>query len=267
MVSSTTGNTETHKIVLHQDTFLKYPQLYLDVFVVGDDTEQRAFAEMFIRAGCRKAESIETADLVVFTGGADVNPALYGQTAHSLTRFHDKRDEEDMKVWQECFLRGIPTFGVCRGAQFLYVMLGGRLYQDIDNHHGDHQMWDHEGHALIPKVSSVHHQACIADSTLGINIVATTNQSDWCWENDKIKISQVADMEAFWCPDTVTFGVQGHPEYRGYDHFARWSLEKINKYVNENPDVVLLGGVRRIKPDLLEDRVAKRMEALATKAN
>jgi len=237
------------------------PQLYLDVFIAGDTYDQRAFAEMFVAAECNRASSPAEADLVIFTGGADVNPALYGEDPHSSTIYNIGRDEADLELYDECYKNGIPMFGVCRGAQFLHVMNGGKLIQDIDNHNGDHVLWDIKARKQIKKVSSVHHQACIRNPTGGMDTIAVASKSKTRWFNPTTKTEGPAtDVEAFFYRETCCFGVQGHPEYRNYPEFRRWCLDYLNQFINENVDLVLTkpakGGtsVRRMKPDIMAQR-------------
>lgn len=245
-----------HRVTLLRDTELEYPELWLSIFVAGNRYEQAQFAEMFSRARCRKANTPQEADIVVFTGGPDVNPALYGEKPHRDTSFYDDRDTADINLYLVCLENGIPMFGVCRGAQFLNVMNGGKLYQDIDGHNGNHSMWDVNRKKMIERVSSVHHQAVIANPKGGMEIIATANKARERWLNPKDCVrGTVADIEAFFYRDTCCIGVQGHPEYRNYDHFTQWTLELLNELVVLNPDIEWVGEGkikhRRMKPDLL----------------
>ncbi len=52
-------------------------------------------------------------DLVVFTGGEDINPALYGETCLVSTIFSANRDKEDLTAWNK--YRDTPKVGICRG--------------------------------------------------------------------------------------------------------------------------------------------------------
>lgn len=246
-------------VTVLRDTTLQFPELFMEVYVEGE--ELRAFAEMFISARCTKAESAETADLVVFTGGSDVNPEYYGEDCHPRTHFHPARDDADVKLYKTCLENGIPMFGVCRGAQFLHVMNGGKLYQDVDNHVGDHAIFDIRKKIHIPKVSSVHHQMVIPDRTLGMEIIADTHQATVRELNKTKKITgKMSDVEAFFYPDTCCFGVQGHPEYRGYYHFRQWCLEMIDELICQNPDVEVRGRFRRLKQDIMAQRDAMQAE-------
>lgn len=244
----------THKVQVMQDHTLHYPQMFLDVHVVGDMMEQRAFAHMFVRSACKKAESIAKADLVVFTGGVDVDPQLYGEERHYSTSISVKRDNDDIEAYLTCYNLGIPMLGVCRGAQFLHVMQGGKLFQDVDNHNGPHSMYDVRGHKMIEKISSVHHQMVIPDVRLGIEILGTSGgQSKVRKRNPReTETGHATDTEAFFYRDVCVIGVQGHPEYAGYNYFTKWTLDVINELVCNNPDIIReVGGNLRLKPDIL----------------
>lgn len=65
-----------------------------------------------------------------------------------------------------------------------------------------------------------------------------------------------ADVEAFFYKDTCCLGVQGHPEYSGFNYFTVWTLKKIEEYIAYNLDVTWTGPAGdqhlRLKPDCLE---------------
>jgi putative glutamine amidotransferase len=71
-------------------------------------------------------------DAVVLTGGGDVDPALYGQTPHPLTRVvPSERDRFELAVARLCLSEGLPLLAICRGLQVMNVACGGTLVQDI----------------------------------------------------------------------------------------------------------------------------------------
>lgn len=71
-------------------------------------------------------------DGILFSGGIDLQPHLYGEEVHPATDESDPRlDEFEMKVANWALQEDIPVLGVCRGMQLLNVVLGGTLYQDI----------------------------------------------------------------------------------------------------------------------------------------
>lgn len=76
---------------------------------------------------------IENADIVVFPGGADVDPKLYDNKRLSGTYTSVYADERDLDAWNKMKPNQL-AIGICRGAQLLTVLNGGMLIQDVDNH-------------------------------------------------------------------------------------------------------------------------------------
>jgi putative glutamine amidotransferase len=84
-------------------------------------------------------ELLDLLDGAVFTGGPDLNPAVYGQDPHpESTGFHDQRDRSELALIREALRRDMPVLGICRGMQLLNVALGGDLHQHLgsDTHKG-----------------------------------------------------------------------------------------------------------------------------------
>jgi gamma-glutamyl-gamma-aminobutyrate hydrolase PuuD len=230
---------EGHIVRLLEGCGEETPHLYMDICVEGDQSEKQAFAKMFAPAKCKGVQSPLDADLVIFTGGVDVNPLLYGEEKHNTTYHSPARDRRDQQVWDICVENGIPMLGICRGAQFGAVMKGAKLYQDVNNHNQDHTIWDIRKSRQVP-VSSVHHQMVIADIPGGMIVIADANNATERWKNPTEKVSgKRMDVEAFWYPDVAFLGIQGHPEYAGYDEFRLWSLKLIEELIWFNPDVKL----------------------------
>lgn len=255
------STTPKHRITLMPDHLLAYPELWLEVYVAGSKHEETQFAQMFVRARCKRAASPEEADVVVFTGGPDVEPIFYGEIAHRSTSVSQHRDTEDIELYRFCVDKGIPMLGVCRGAQFLHVMNGGKLFQDLDGHYGDHAIVDLKTKEIIKEVSSVHHQACRPNPLGRMHILATANKSRYRVRDvnelgHKKEVGSNADIEAFFYPDTCCLGVQGHPEYRGYNAYAIWCLKQIEEcfILNNDVDWCKTTGKRRLSPAVLAMR-------------
>jgi putative glutamine amidotransferase len=74
----------------------------------------------------------ERLDGVFITGGADVDPACYGEQKSPLCGAIDPdRDAVEIALLRHALGRNLPVFAVCRGIQILNVTCGGTLYQDI----------------------------------------------------------------------------------------------------------------------------------------
>lgn len=71
-------------------------------------------------------------DGVLFTGGGDVDPALYGEAPHPSYRPAEAgRDAFEAALARAARAAGLPIFAICRGMQIVNVALGGTLIQDV----------------------------------------------------------------------------------------------------------------------------------------
>lgn len=76
-----------------------------------------------------------TLDGMLFIGGPDYSPALYGETDHPTIKHLDpERENFDLTLFAYLHKRRIPILGICGGMQLINIVLGGSLIQDIDTH-------------------------------------------------------------------------------------------------------------------------------------
>lgn len=254
---------DTMRVTVFKDHHLDYQDLWLAVHIITDNAfEEAQFAEWLCRAKCYKAPSIDDADLVIFTGGSsDIDPSLYGAASkHSQTQIDRKRDDKEMDIYLYCLLNGIPMVGICRGAQLLHVLNGGKLYQDVDGHYGPHDIWDVMGQKVIANTSSSHHQMCKPNDSNGMIMIAHTQKSRERWTDaeTKAKGGTHLDIEAFFYRDTCCLGFQGHPEYKNYNAYSVWAIDQIWHWIVCNPDVQYENKNLRIRSDILFDRIGER---------
>jgi len=77
-------------------------------------------------------ELLGALDGLLLTGGRDYDPALYGRVRHPATKLvSDRRMAFDVALARAALAAGVPTLGICGGAQLVNVALGGTLVQDI----------------------------------------------------------------------------------------------------------------------------------------
>ena len=188
------------------------------VYIVGgDDLVER----MFFSRSYTLTYDLQKADVVVFTGGADVTPSFYGSEPHPTT-YNDKfRDATEEKV----FLGSSHTLriGICRGSQFLCVMNGGVLYQDVDNHCRPHSLiyTDETGLDTVCRVTSTHHQMMYPRShkphgnpfELWGFASEATHRDFGRGLNRPTDHTEGPDVEIVFWPETSSLGFQPHPEY------------------------------------------------------
>ncbi len=83
-----------------------------------------------------RGEAFATMDGLLFSGGADLDPARYGQPNEGATDIEPDRDQLEAEAWAAAERRGVPVLGICRGFQAVNVFSGGGLLQHIDGHAG-----------------------------------------------------------------------------------------------------------------------------------
>jgi putative glutamine amidotransferase len=74
---------------------------------------------------------------LLLTGGADVDPARYGEARHAtVTDVDAARDEYEMALVRAAMAADLPVLAICRGLQVMNVALGGSLIQDVPSQIG-----------------------------------------------------------------------------------------------------------------------------------
>jgi len=71
---------------------------------------------------------------VVLTGGVDVIPSLYGGKVpypHQPATFLPARDAFEKNVYEYTQQRQLPVLGICRGLQYINILEGGKVYEDM----------------------------------------------------------------------------------------------------------------------------------------
>ena len=89
-------------------------------------------------------EILDDVDAMVFTGGSDINPAVYGQDpAPGVERFLRPSRRGRARAHAHRAGQAMPVLGICRGMQLLNVARGGDLIQHLegDTHKGPPGMY------------------------------------------------------------------------------------------------------------------------------
>lgn len=179
------------------------------------------------------------ADLAIFPGGADINPALYGEEPNQRTSWWDSVDNMQINLYEELPERCLK-FGICRGLQLLCALSGGKLIQDVTNHAcGNHDIQTVEG-VKMP-ITSCHHQMIfpynLREEDYQILAWADPARSGHYFgeTNNNIALPRnFVEIEMCWFPKTNCLGVQGHPEWMSANsavvkYLNKLILQKLNK--------------------------------------
>ncbi len=200
------------------------------VLVVGKGGTSGAMEGMFRnRKDYRLVSLPSEADLMVFTGGEDVCPVLYGEATQKGTSSNIMRDFEEIAALRYALDNDIPLAGICRGAQFLNVMAGGRLYQDVSCHCGNFAQHDAQlADGKIVKVNSYHHQMMIPSERMKHDVLMWANNS----ARDKHTNSAIAlETEAVYYYGMNALCFQPHPEFMTQDDTRETFFNLLEEYV------------------------------------
>ena len=161
-------------------------------------------------------ETLDALDAIVFSGGADVDPAHYGAEPHPETDAPQvRRDAAEMALLHAALERDMPTLAICRGFQLLNVARGGDLIQHLPERVG------HDVHKQVPGEFAVHPVEVKEGSRLGAIVGSTPHVTS----HHHQALGRVGEglVESAWAADGTlegvedpsrrfVVGVQWHPE-------------------------------------------------------
>lgn len=179
----------------------------IDLYVKG--VEDAGATAVVVRPG----DAVPPFDALLLTGGADVNPDLYGQEADpELGKVETMRDAQELLVFSQARKQQAPILAICRGMQLVNVALGGTLIQHVGGHvQSDDPEVDRTAHTMAVtagtaleglvkgrevEVNSFHHQV-VDRLAPGLEINA---------------LDPEGHIEGFETHDGSILAVQSHPE-------------------------------------------------------
>jgi putative glutamine amidotransferase len=165
-------------------------------------------------------ELVAMLDGLLLAGGADIDPAAYGQTPHPETQETvPERDAFEIALTRCAIERDVPVLGICRGMQLINVALGGTLTQHLPEHLG------HEEHRrVMGSFEGSDHDVELLDGTLAMRVIGAARHGtkshhhqgvDRVGEGLRVSATAAADglIEAVELPErSFVLGVQWHPE-------------------------------------------------------
>ena len=207
----------------------------MKIYVVGGADNYVNFIE-----NVQLVDKLEDAQLVVFTGGEDVTPSLYGCKKHRTTYSNLRRDQAEQAIGNKVDPKKQVFLGICRGSQFLCVMNGGKLIQNVTSHANGftHGITNSD---KVYQITSTHHQMQypfdLSGDDYDILFTSYEVESDY-YEGDGIDPNVVFGRE----PEIVLYhknglpkclAVQGHPEMIPDSPVAKMINNLVKDLVNE----------------------------------
>lgn len=183
--------------------------------VVGGDA---LIEQMMVQAGAYQS-SLRHSELVIFSGGNDISPLMYGEAGyHPLTQRTDiERDRFERAAYIASLAKGKTIIGICRGAQLLNVLNGGRLWQNVDGHRNvphfvTYTSEKNEKFHIV--VTSDHHQMMVPGKHSSVWAVAGRSTIKSTFEEDiPMPSNHTDDPEIVFYPATRSLCFQPHPEW------------------------------------------------------
>lgn len=177
--------------------------------------------------------------LIIFTGGPDVPPMLYGE-GNKYSHLDRSRSKIDVDNFAIALANGTPMLGICYGSQFLTAMQeGGKVIQDVSNHAigRTHEIIDIHGNTL--EITSTHHQMMYPFGIKNYELIAHSKErlSDRYltgfgeYKNEDVSV----EPEIVYYPDTNCLAIQGHPEFERCPEITRkYCRELVKIYLLKN---------------------------------
>ncbi|WNV88827.1 gamma-glutamyl-gamma-aminobutyrate hydrolase family protein [Umezawaea sp. Da 62-37] len=157
-----------------------------------------------------RAETLGWLDGLVLTGGADIDPASYGQEPGPLTGPPRRsRDDTEFALLRAALELDLPVLGVCRGAQLLNIALGGTLHQHVPGHNPSPGVFARTEVEVVPDSALAgivgdrttvhcHHHQALDVLGAGLRVVATAPDG----------LAEAVELTGA----RFVLGVQSHPE-------------------------------------------------------
>lgn len=186
----------------------------MKVFVVGPATGYARFLE-----DATLVKDMKEAEVVLFTGGEDIDPSFYGCEKFEMTYSNIERDKREIEAFKQVRPDQLVV-GICRGLQLSCVMYGGKLVQHCHGHSIGRTHEIDNGERLY-EITSIHHQMVypydLPKEDYDI-LFRSSNPLSGKYYGDKIDSQVILDDGE---PEIVVFhreglptclGIQGHPE-------------------------------------------------------
>jgi putative glutamine amidotransferase len=147
------------------------------------------------------AETLDALDGVVFSGGSDIDPTLYGCEPHVETKIiRPERDHGERHLMESALEKDIPLLAICRGMELLNITRGGTLEQHLPDRTQD------VAHKGGTGVYSSHEVAIKPDSRLG-GILGSSVEVKSHHHQAPETVGDGLD-EVAWAPDDTIEGIE-----------------------------------------------------------
>lgn len=206
-------------------------------------------------------EYVAFADVLCLTGGADIHPRWYHKyyrDSAEMEGLSQSRDEFDFALCQRFIEEQKPILAIGRGMQVVNVLLGGTLYQDVEEKTGQNHWISYCIEKKMHLVQMLRNS--VLEEFLGEHFLVNSyhRQGIAMLGDGLVAAYQSEDglVEAFFHKELPILGVQWHPEQADWDGkqqmevftaFYKWVTLQKKKEVEhqkkiQKPFVLVNGG-------------------------
>ena len=182
-------------------------------------------------------------DAVLFHGGADLWPGMYGETPirETGTKTILARDVMERKIMEAALESNTPMIGICRGAQHLCCFAGGALFQHMDGHNDSNHAIQTARGEEFHYVPADHHQVmrpnfgdrCMWEPLAWANPFQHRSCEVGVEAPEFDKWEAEFELEIVWFPAIRGLAIQPHPEWSTNDARTKDFNEYIDKLIDE----------------------------------
>lgn len=181
----------------------------MKIYVVGNNKYANWIKDALL------VDNIKEADLVLFTGGTDVDPVIYGHERNSKSYYSSRRDDQDIIIYEQARSLDKAILGICRGSQLLTALQpDGYLIQHVTKHAigNTHPIEFYDGDLL--EITSTHHQMMYPFDIANYELIAWSSPSrSTVYELSEGKTTTTRkEPEIVYYPEVNALAIQGHPE-------------------------------------------------------
>jgi putative glutamine amidotransferase len=165
-------------------------------------------------------EALDLVDGLMLAGGADIDPACYGEARHVETLGTvPERDAFEIALARAAIERDMPVLGICRGMQLINVARGGTLLQHLPERFGHHE------HCRVPgSFDDADHEVRLLDGSLAARAAGETEHATKSHHHQGVdRVGEGLLVSGFSAVDELpeaieledrryVLGVQWHPE-------------------------------------------------------
>lgn len=162
---------------------------------------------------------------IILPGGVDIDSKRYNEVRSKYAQSPDVlRDTYEFLEAERAIEEGKPIVGICRGAQLLCILNGGKLYQHTIPREGQQHpiaVKTEDGVVNILHTRASHHQIMRPEGEYEVYAWNPTPTDVYVRDNEKVEMTGLP--EVIWFPKIKGLAIQPHPEWNEPNHpFVVW---------------------------------------------